>query len=152
MFEGSRQVVAAHAAQVARFGAVGVLSNLVYFAALALACPLAGLPLWLGSALAYAVSMALNYLMQRRVTFQSERPHGELLLPYVAVQLASLALNSALLALLVTHLDLHFAVGQTVALIATTTLNFVCQKLWVFRHRPRRSELPPGPTQRDLSA
>jgi hypothetical protein len=39
-------------------------------------------------------------------------------------------------ALPVTHLDLHFAVGQTVTLAARVRIRFVCQSPWVSRSRP----------------
>lgn len=126
----ARSVPAFH--QLARFGVVGVLSNLVYFGALPLFAVVFDTALWLAGAISYALSMTLNYILQRKLTFRSDRPHTQAGPRYIATQVLALAINSACLHLLVTRLGLHFLVGQGLALVATTSWNYLCQKAWVF--------------------
>lgn len=128
--------------ELTRFGLVGILTNVVYFGALYCSRPLMGLPLWLASGISYALSMLVNYLLQRRVTFRSDRPHVEAGARYLGVQLTALGLNSLLLDLLVTRLGAHFALGQGVALVVTTSWSYICQKLWVFKRGARGANAP----------
>jgi putative flippase GtrA len=130
--------------ELARFVIAGGLTNVVYFGVLYLTARVAAWPLWLASGVSYGLSMMVSYLLQRHLTFRSDRPHGEAGIRYVCVQLIGLALNSLLLALLVTRLSLHFVIGQAVALVVTTAWGYVAQKLWVFKHAPRVVEVPPA--------
>lgn len=129
--------------ELIRFVIAGGLTNVVYFGVLYLTARLAGWPLWFASGVSYALSMLVSYLLQRHLTFRSERPHGEAGIRYVCVQLVGLALNSTVLELLVTRLSLHFVIGQAVALVITTAWSYVAQKLWVFKHAARAIEVPP---------
>lgn len=121
--------------QLTSFVGVGLLTNLVYFGALALFASAKVMALWLSAALAYAISMLVNYLLQRRLTFQSRRAHREAVVRYLTAQCLALSLNSALLGLLVTRWDLPFLLGQGAALVLTTTLSYFLQRSWVFAAR-----------------
>ena len=125
--------------RLARFASVGLATNAIYFAALAV-CQLAlHTPLWLGAALAYGLSAVFNYLAQRRYTFQSDAAHSAALPKYIVVQGVALALNSLILEVLVTRIGLHYLLAQGLALVATTAWSYVAQRAWVFsRSLPSR--------------
>jgi putative flippase GtrA len=150
-------------AQLVRFGIVGVLTNGVYFGALWLLRVVA-LPWWLGATIAYALSMGLNYGLQRSFTFRSERPHSEAARRYLVIQLGGMAVNSSLLELLLgqrlidaalgpalaerllplpalSGLPLRVLLAQGFALIITTSGSYVAQRFWVFRS-PAQVMLP----------
>jgi putative flippase GtrA len=141
--------------ELARFGFVGVLSNLVYFGVLWLLRTLA-LPWWLSASIAYALSMVLNYILQRSFTFRSTRGHGEAGRRYVVAQLGGMAINSATLEVLLGQrvldgllgaevagyvialpalpsLPLRVVLGQAIALVFTTAYTYVTMRFWVFR-------------------
>ena len=142
-------------AELARFGFVGVLSNVVYFGALWLLRTLE-LPWWAAATLAYALSMVLNYVLQRSFTFRSTRAHAEAGKRYVVAQLGGMAINSATLEILLGQraldwalgpalssyvftlaflpaLPLRIVLGQGIALVANTAYSYVTQRFWVFR-------------------
>lgn len=127
-----RPAAKASLGELFRFGLVGVLSNVVYFGVLPVLTLLLDTALWLAGAIAYACSVLVNYLLQRSLTFRSQRGHLQAGPRYLVVQGVALGLNSFLLGLLVTRLGWHFFLGQGVALVVTTTWNYLCQKLWVF--------------------
>lgn len=140
--------------EMARFGVVGVLTNVVYFGALWLLRSLSA-PWWLAASLAYALSMALNYHLQRNFTFRSLLAHQRAGGRYVVVQLGGLVINGALLELLLGQrlLDATFGYGlaasapnlpllpwsslrvlvaQGISLAVTTVYSYVAQRTWVF--------------------
>ena len=142
-------------AEAARFGLVGVLSNVVYFGALWLLRTLL-VPWWLAASVAYALSMLLNYALQRTFTFRSTRSHGQAARRYVVVQLTGLAINSAILEILLGRhvldhmlgpewsafaitlpglpaLPLRVALAQGFSLAVTMACSYVAQRYWVFR-------------------
>jgi putative flippase GtrA len=123
-------------AEMVRFGLVGVLTNVVYFGALGVLTFTTALPLWLAGGLSYALSMVVNYLVQRRATFRSERAHVKAGPRYLVVQLIGLCLNSLLLDVLVTRLGVHLLAGLAVALAVVMLWSYLAQKLWVFRRHP----------------
>lgn len=126
--------------QIARFVVVGLVTNAVYLAVLALCQYTLGTMLWLGAALAYVASAVFNYMAHRRFTFRSGAGHLEALPRYTAVQGVGLAINSVMLAILVTRLGWSFALVQVLALIAVTAWSYAAQRLWVFA--------PPGGQRR----
>lgn len=118
--------------QIARFVLVGLVTNAVYLAALAVCQYALGTVLWLGAALAYVASAVFNYMAHRQFTFRSGAGHIDALPRYAAVQGVGLAINSGLLAVLVTRFQWNFALVQVLALIAVTAWSYVAQRVWVF--------------------
>jgi putative flippase GtrA len=118
--------------EVTRFGMVGLFTNLVYFAILPVLVYLFSVELWLASAISYALSMLVNYTLQRQVTFRSKNAILIAGPRYIIIQLGGLVINSAILYLLVTRLGLHIVVGQVISIVAATVWNYLGQKLWVF--------------------
>jgi putative flippase GtrA len=126
--------------QIARFVLVGLVTNAVYLAALAVCQFALGTMLWMGAALAYVASAVFNYMAHRRFTFRSGAGHLDALPRYAAVQGVGLAINSVMLAVLVTRLGWHFALVQVLSLIAVTAWSYAAQRIWVFA--------PPGAQRR----
>ena len=89
----------------------------------------------LGNFLAYVVAMATGYLMHSRWSFRDhggERTHGTKF-RFVAVSLASLALNSFWVWLLTEPFDLSPAWPILPMLFVTPAVTFTLNRQWVFR-------------------
>jgi putative flippase GtrA len=121
--------------QLAQFcvvGAVGYLINLGIYALLLDR----GVHYLLAATLSCLVAVANNYWLNRHWTFR-ERKAGVAAqgMRFFLISLASLGAN-----LLVLHVLIRFGagklVGQAIAIVLVTPLNFVGNKLWSFR-RPR---------------
>ena len=127
--------VAVRAARPARFllvGAGGYLVNIATFAAL-VAAEVAYVA---ASVASYLVSNALMYLANRYFTFRLGHAgfwgaYGRYLLVGVVV----VALNAAVLALLVEGAGLDETLGQALSLLAVTPVAYVLFKRWTFRVR-----------------
>ena len=113
-------------------GAVGYVVNLAVYASLLHA----GLHYLLAATCSFLVAVASNYTLNRHWTFR-DRKAGVAAqgMRFFVVSLASLGANLVVLHVLIT-LGLGKLVGQAVAIVLVTPLNFVGNKLWSFRHRP----------------
>ena len=121
--------------QLAQFcvvGAVGYVINLAIYASLLHA----RLHYLLAATCSFLVAVASNYTLNRHWTFRDRRAgvaaQG---MRFFLISLASLAANLLVLHVLI-RLGLGKLVGQAVAIVLVTPLNFVGNKLWSFRHRP----------------
>lgn len=73
-----------------------------------------------------------NYVLNRRFTFGSHRPHRETLPRFALMAAVGAVLNGALVGVLVTA-GLHFLLAQAIATLVILILNFIVSKLWIFR-------------------
>ena len=128
-------VAARSAAQPARFlvvGAAGYGVNLLTFALLVGA----GVKYVLASVVSYVVSNALMYLGNRYFTFRlGNEGFWSAYARYLLVGLVVVAMNAAVLALLVEGLGLDETVAQALSLLAVTPAAYVMFKRWTFRIR-----------------
>ena len=121
------------AAQPARFlvvGAAGYGVNLVTFALLVRA----GVGYVLASVASYLVANALMYLGNRYFTFRlGHDGFWSAYARYLLVGFVVVALNAAVLAVLVEGAGLDETLAQALSLLAVTPVAFVLFKRWTFR-------------------
>lgn len=111
-------------------GAVGYVINLgVYAAVLS-----SGVHYLVAATCSFLVAVTNNYLLNRLWTFRDRRrgvaAQGA---RFFAVSLGSLGANLLVLDLLIA-LGAGKLVGQAIAIVVVTPLNFLGNKLWSFRH------------------
>ena len=120
--------------QLAKFcavGAVGYGINLVVYTVLLHS----GLHYLLAATGSFLVAVTSNYTWNRIWTFRHHRAGVAVQgTRFFIVSLASLGANLFVLHLLITIGAGKF-VGQAIAIVLVTPLNFVGNKLWSFRHR-----------------
>jgi len=119
--------------QPARFlvvGALGYAVNLAVFALLTAT----GVQYVAASVVSYLVSNALMYVGNRYFTFAlGHEGFWQTYARYVLVGLVVVALNAAILALLVEGIGLDELVSQALSLLAVTPAAYVLFKRWTFR-------------------
>jgi putative flippase GtrA len=121
-------------ARFVRFVVVGVGAALLFFV-LAFLLVSAGLPPFVGSALAYAVAFVVAYSAQRGWTFGGRHDHSHALPRYFAVQLGCATFSGV-----VSHVAVYWLGMSPFAMSAVTTVlasaaSFVLSSLWVFPDR-----------------
>jgi putative flippase GtrA len=104
----------------------GVILGLQYFAGFG---PLAA------NAGGYLVGWALSYLLNRRFTFASNRPHQEGLPLFLATALVSYGLNVLVLELAIRFAGVPDAVAQALAMGAYTLCFYQLSRHVTFKHR-----------------
>jgi putative flippase GtrA len=121
-----------HWVQLAKFCVVGALGYGINVAVYTVLLH-AGLHYLLAATCSFAVAATSNYTWNRLWTFHDRRGHiGVQGVRFLVVSLVALGAN-----LLVLHLLIRFGtgklVGQAIAIIVVTPLNFIGNKLWSFR-------------------
>src|SRR5436190_11364284 len=111
-------------------GAVGYLINLAVYDALLHE----GVHYLVAATGSFLVAVTSNYTFNRLWTFREHRGHvGIQGMRFLAVSLAALAANLAVLHLLIAYAGLGKLPAQAIAIVGVTPLNFVGNKLWSFR-------------------
>jgi putative flippase GtrA len=120
--------------QLAKFCAVGAVGYLINLAVYALLLH-AGLHYLLAATCSFLVAVTSNYTWNRLWTFRDHRAgvaaQG---MRFFAVSVASLGANLLVLHVLIT-LGAGKLVGQAIAIVVVTPLNFIGNRLWSFRRR-----------------
>ncbi|HJQ61106.1 MAG TPA: GtrA family protein [Vineibacter sp.] len=117
--------------RLGRFIVVGIASSAI-FLALAYALPAVGVPAFVGSLVAYLVSLAVAYVGQRVWTFGARHAHGYALPRYAILQ-TGCALATALLAeILVVAFGVSLLVMSIVTTLFAGMVSYVGTWIWVF--------------------
>ncbi len=85
----------------------------------------------------YIVGMLVGYLLYRRFVFDDQARWTSSLPKFILTNLVTLALNGAILALLVEVAQLPRLGAQIVALIVTVIVSYIGHSLFSFRSRSR---------------
>jgi len=120
--------------QLAKFclvGGVGYIINLAVYTVLLHA----GLHYLLAATCSFLVAVTSNYFLNRHWTFRDRRAHvGVQGFQFLVISAASLVANLLVLHVLIS-LGAGKLVGQAIAIIVVTPLNFLGNRLWSFRTR-----------------
>jgi putative flippase GtrA len=120
-------------AQFIKFAIVGVLNSAIQYLVFLFLYSLTGTPYLLASIIGYLAGMINSYILNRRWTFGSRNQKLFTELGrFVAVNLVSLGVNLGLLYLLVSTGVMIPQWAQIVAIVGSTLVNFVLNKVWTF--------------------
>ena len=119
--------------KVMRFAAVGVIATLTHVAVFTLAVEVGRIEAVAANALAFSVAVLVGYALNRRWTFAASGGVATQLSRYVAASLFGLAVNSAIMFVVVHGLQWSPYVGLVIGLLLMPPLTFALNHLWVFR-------------------
>lgn len=119
--------------QLVRFGAVGASGYLLNLAIFALCTHLIGLDYRLSAAVAWVLSGANNFWLNRHWTFGARQAHPiRQAIRFFAVSMVVFGVSYGILVALVNG-GMTKDLAQAIAIACVTPLNFVAQKLWSFK-------------------
>ncbi|MBM7504151.1 GtrA family protein [Agromyces aurantiacus] len=116
---------------VGRYLLAGLLAFAVDFGLLFVLRDVLGWPTAWAAGVAFLVSFAFTYTIQRTLGFMSHAPHGRALVRYTIL----VAVNTVATAVIVSLIDqtaAGWAIGKVVATAATTVWNYFAYRWWVF--------------------
>lgn len=122
--------------QIASFGVVGICATLVHVMLAWVLIELAAVDGFLANACGAAAAFSVSYLGNARITFTSGRSLLGGAIRYLGVTLVSLALTSAILAM-VEHNGLPTWVYALIVVVTVPPTTFLLAKFWAFQ-RPRQ--------------
>lgn len=111
-------------ARGARFVAVGALGTALYYLALIVLVEYLGMPVIGATCLAFALVVAVNYVLHRMWTFRSPVAHRRALLPFAMMSVAGFGINMAVMALGVAA-GIHYLLVQAAAIGLVVTWNYI---------------------------
>jgi len=121
--------------QAVKFSFVGVLNTAVDWGVYFILTRWAGmatLPV-VAKSISYSAGILNSFFWNRTWTFRSKAQIWTTLLPFVAVNLVGLAINTGVYELCLNILGLHELIALGTATVITLAWNFVLSKLVVFR-------------------
>jgi putative flippase GtrA len=118
----------------AAVGAVGAVINILVFRTLVRH----GVHYLAAGTCSFLVAVTSNYTWNRLWTFRAQRGHvGIQGVRFFVVSLAALGANLLLLELFIGVAGLNQVLGQAIAIVLVTPLNFIGNKLWSFRRHKK---------------
>lgn len=139
MIRASRRDIQGHFARFVKFAAVGGIATAIQYAVLILlvrACGMAPTP---ASSSGFVLSAGVNYVLNYRFTFQSDRPHGPAAAKFAALAVTGLLINAAIMRLM-TGTGVHYLIAQVCATAVVLFWNFIGNSLWTFGVGPHAGE------------
>jgi putative flippase GtrA len=95
----------------------------------------AGLPPFIGSMLAYAISFVVAYLAQRGWTFGGRHDHSHSLPRYFALQLTCATVTGGVSHVAVNEFGMSPLAMSALATVLASAVSYVVSSLWVFPDR-----------------
>lgn len=119
--------------QLVRFAAVGASGYAVNLATFALLVHAVGIDYRVGAVAAFLVAVLNNFWWNRRWTFEARTGHaGFQAARFFVVSIVAFGVNYVILVALVSGTGLVEVVAQAIAIVASTPVSFIGNKLWSF--------------------
>lgn len=118
-----------------RFALVGAAATAIQYALLVLLVRGFGMAPTPASALGFSSSAIVNYLLNYRFTFRSDRPHAPAAAKFGALAGAGLLINTAIMHAL-TSAGVEYLLAQAFATAVVLCWNFAGNSIWTFGGAP----------------
>lgn len=124
-----------HFSRFIRFCLVGGVATAIQYALLILLVRGLGMAPTPASSIGFVVSAGVNYLLNYRFTFRSDRPHGPAAMKFGLLAGTGLLINAAIMRLLI-GAGVHYLIAQLCATAVVLFWNFIGNSVWTFGVRP----------------
>jgi len=119
-------------AQFIRYGMAGAVGTAAQYAILCILVEGFAIGAVIASSVGAVAGAFVNYVLNYRYTFKSERPHADALAKYGVVSVAGIVLNGLVLALGTSALSLHYLGAQVLATLVVFFAAFTLNRAWTF--------------------
>lgn len=120
-----------HLSRFLRFCAVGGVATAIQYALLILLVHAFGMAPTPASSIGFVLSAGVNYLLNYRFTFQSNRPHGAAAAKFALLAGTGLLINAAVMHAMLAG-GAHYLVAQICATSVVLFWNFIGNSVWTF--------------------
>ena len=114
------------------FSAIGAIGTGGHYACLIILVQLDLASPVIATTLGFAVGAAINYGLNYRFTFDSDKLHREALTKFLIVAATGAILNAGIMSAGLRSLDIHYLLIQLLATAIVLVLNFSANKYWTF--------------------
>lgn len=119
--------------QFIRFTGVGCISAIGHYGLLILLVQAAGVAAVPASAAGALLGALINYALNYRFTFCSDKPHAESMTKFAVVAALGLLLNTGFMWIGVALLGMHYLASQIATTILLLLWSFGANRFWTFR-------------------
>lgn len=112
---------------------VGFLATISQYILLVLCVEILHSSAVVGSSLGYLLGGVVNYVLNRKHTFASQKKHHKAITQFIIVFIIAFFMNGALLQALQAFLKLHYIPAQILTTGLVLVWNYSAHKFWTFR-------------------
>ncbi len=120
-----------HLSRFARYLVVGAIATAIQYAILILLVHGVAMPPTPASSIGFVLSAGVNYLLNYRLTFQSDRPHGPAVAKFAVLAGTGLLINAVIMHLM-TGAGAQYLVAQVCATGVVLVFGFIGNTIWTF--------------------
>lgn len=117
------------------FAGVGAIGTVGHYAVLILLVQIFHITPLAATSAGFVTGALINYILNYRVTFNSDKRHREALTRFLTVACLGAILNGLIMSLGIYIFDLHYLVIQVIATCIVLIVNFAANKHWTFADR-----------------
>ena len=118
--------------QLLRYAGAGAIGTAAHYALLIAGVQLAGLGAVVASSIGAVAGALINYGLNHRFTFRSDKAHGQALPRFALVAAFSVALNAIALAALLAYVTPNYLVAQVIATLVVMIAGYAANRRWTF--------------------
>ena len=118
--------------QFITFSGVGVVAAVAHYGVLILLVEMGGLSPVIATLWGFIAGAIVSYLLNRRFTFRSDRPHRSAVPRFLAVTAGGFVLNGCAMWLLNEQWGVPYLIAQVIATAVVLFWNFTANRLWTF--------------------
>ena len=126
---------ARHLSRLGRYIVVGGIATAIQYAILILLVRGLGMAPTPASSIGFVLSAGVNYLLNYRFTFRSNRPHGPAAAKFAALAGTGLLINAAIMHVM-TGAGAQYLIAQVCATGAVLFFGFIGNTIWTFGAGP----------------
>jgi len=119
-------------AQLVKYATAGAIGTALQYSILLALVEGAGIGAVPASTFGAAAGAVVNYALNHRYTFRSNRPHAEALVKYFCVSIAGIVLNALVLAVAISLVGVHYVIAQVIATGVVLFAAFAVNRAWTF--------------------
>ena len=114
------------------FATIGAIGTSGHYAVLILLVQVLHVEPVSATTLGFVVGALINYALNYRITFKSNKKHREALTKFLVVAGLGAVANGAIMSLGVNTFDMHYLIIQLPATCIVLVFNFMANKYWTF--------------------
>lgn len=122
-----------------KFSAVGALGTLAHYSVLVCLVQLLSANVLVASSIGAIVGALVNYSLNYKWTFNSNKRHSEAMVKFFAVATVGFVMNGLFMALFTEALALHYLIAQVMTTGIVLFWNFLANHYWTFDRRSGQS-------------
>jgi len=114
------------------FAGMGAIGTIGHYTALIILVQVINTDPVFATTIGFVVGALINYVLNYRITFNSNKRHSEALTKFLVVASLGAVINGLIMSAGINMFDVHYLIIQVIATCFVLALNFIANKYWTF--------------------